>query len=744
MRLFPALPPVAPSPAPAARPRVGAWQVAVLLTTVIFSLLLFENQHYLFATDLYENTDHASDSLMVREAKHSFLLHGHYSQWRFYHPGPALLDTLAAGEAVFYDALGVVPTPYNGQLIMLCLVMTIFFSVALSVFARQLGSGGLLFFLPLALVFAGWHYAAVGGQVFLDAWPAYPPVLTMLCFLVVAAAAAAGDGWQLPMLVITGSWLVHNHVAQPLFVAPLTLLAYIGLLASCRQRQRAISPAIQARGLAHTLTAGWREFPRAHGIATALLALFVLPLFVDALQGRHSNLNRILEFMRTQHEPGRKFARSLCYFLTFGGYSPYVPGSRDFGRYSALGMLAFAQAHWRAYTFWIVALLGAPTLFLVAARRRQRLGTTAEEPGSARFLSWFYAMLAAAWMLTLLWGMYQHGPLYYYNAYFDYSLYFCLALGLAAALAMTLMAWTHVPGGRKARLEIAALLWVCVTGTLASQGHYFRVVKFGTPADAAMAHTVEKAAATLPKNALCFLDCRPWENWEVAIAVALEMERLGYRVRVNDNWEIIFGNPLTVQHEKIDMATPLVRWLVVSNDLTGGPNPWPLSPNRRLDIETPPAVDPNGQRITFSSGGNYHEYAYFGWSPANDEWAWSDQRTALLVFRPLPLPVDTTGVDLLISAWTVPPPGKTDLQRAVIHCNDVSLGTAYLPLVGPDVPPLRIRVSAALWHEAVERGEARVKFEFPDAKSPSSLGLGVDTRLLGGGFRSIEFQPARP
>ncbi len=736
------MPPASDPPSAPPRRWWGVWRVAFLLTALIFGLLLLDNHQYLFATGLYETTDHAADSLMAREAKHTFLLHGHYSQWRFYHPGPALIDTLAAGEALFFDRLHLVPTPYNGQLILLCLVMTLFFSLALSIFARRLGGarGGYLFFLPLALLFAEWHFGAVGGHVFLDAWPAYPLIMTQLCFLVASASVASGGGWELPVLVVMGSWLVHNHVAQPLFVVPLTLLAYAGLIAACRKRTGETQP--PPRGITGTLTAGWKTFPKAHGVAVVLLALFVLPLFLDVFKGGNSNLTQILVFLHTQHDPDRKLVRSLCYFLTFGGYGPYEPGTRDFGHYSAEGMLAFVARHWLAYACWVVALVGAPALFLAAHRHQKPPEPVREVPGQTRFLHWFYVMLAAVCALTLVWGMRQEGPMYYYNGFFNYAIYYGLALGLAAALAVALTAWTRSPARRRPRAMISTLLWVSVAGAALLRADRFRVTDFGLPVDAAMARTVERAVAGLPGNAVIFVGCQPWENWPATIAVVLELARLGRDVRVNDNWEILFGNEQTIQHENIHASVPLAWWMIVPQAAApSGSISWPLYPGCRLDIKSLPTLDPSGARIGFSGRGNYENFALYGWSAADNDSAWSDQRTTLLAFRPLPLPADATGVDLVIAAWSSQQPGESGLQRTTIQFNDAVLATLSLPPNGPNVQPVRIRIGAAQWQDALARNEARLQFHFPDAQSPYHLGLGEDRRMIGGGFRSIEFQP---
>ena len=414
------------------------------MAAVLFSLLLLNNWQYLFHTTLYEVSDWGANSLFVREIKQHPVLHGHYSRWGFYHPGPVLFYTYGWGEVVFYDLLHLVPTPFNGQVISLFLAVTLFFSLAIGIFAQRLGAGrgGYQFFLPLALLFAVWHYgtAANLAPAFTETWPACPLILVFLCFVVTAASVASGSGRELPLVMVAGGWLVHNHVAQPLFVVPMTLVAYVGLLVWCR-RNALVDRPLNWRGM---VGAGWREFPRAHVLACGILALFILPLLIDVLHGSESNLNQILAHMRQQHAPMHGLVRSACYFLTFGSYTTYSPTQGFFGKFTLGGMLDFMLLHWRAYLCWIVALLATPLLFL-AARRIKALapfGTMEAATGTAlphrqsTFLPWFGAMSLLAVVLTLFWGMKQDGEMAYFNAYFNYSIYYCAALGLAAALAV--------------------------------------------------------------------------------------------------------------------------------------------------------------------------------------------------------------------------------------------------------------------------------------------------------------------
>ena len=712
---------------------------------VIVSLLLIGNRHYVFESTLYESSDWAADSLLVRDAKREPLLHGHYSRWAFYHPGPALIDTLAAGEALFYDTLHVVPSPYNGQIIALCCVLTLCFSLALCIFARRLDpGGGFLFFLPLALFLALWHYGAANGRaIFLDSWPADTPILVFLCFLVAAASTAAGGGMELPILVVAAGWLVHNHVAQPIFVVPLTLLAYTGLLFSCRQASAAPLP--PRRGIGGALSAGWRLFPRAHWIALALLAVFVLPLAVDALHGKDSNLALILEHVRTYHQPGKKLARSLCYFLTFAAYTPYEPGTQFFGRYDAAGMLAFFREHWRVYSLWLGALLGAPVLFATAWRAHRKSSAISSKPPWARFVGWFYVIALGAFLLTLYWGVKQDGDMFYFNAYFNYSIYFCVALLFAAALSVALMAWTQGNAARRFRPMVAALLWAAVIGGAVFQVNQFRLGdNFSTPGEAGMARTIERAAAAWPKNTVFYVECNPWEAWPIAIATVLHLERQGYKVCVNDGWEIMFGKSRTIQHMKFDETTPMAHWIVVpeKND-PARLSAWRLWHGFALDIKEPVSIDPAGGRIVFAKDGNFQDFALFGWSASDADWTWSDQRVGLMLFHPLPLPEgNTAGVDLLISAWSFTASNPPTPQRVEIQLNGITLATPSMPLFEPNVAPLRVRISADAWRQAAANRSARLRFVFLDAKSPASLGQSGDARPLGGGFRSIEFQPA--
>lgn len=693
-------------PMPTAHRSAAVYGWGVVLAVLLASLLVLDNRHLLLETPLHESGDTASNSLFVREAKTGAVIHGHYSRWDFYHPGPVLFYVYALGESVFCDWLHAAPAPYNGQVISSCLAVTLLFSLALAVFAQRLGAGrgGVAFFLPLALLFATWHYGSASREApaFVATWPACPLILVFLCFVVAAASVASGGGRELPLLAFTGGWLVHNYVAQPLFVVPMATLAYVGLLARYRSTT-------------------WRTFPRAHLVAVGLLVLFVMPLLIDASRGAESNFSRILDHLRRHHEPPHKLARSFCYFLTFGGYDQYDPAENFFGRYSADGMLAFVLRHRWAYLGWTTALVATPILFAMS-RTGRRDG----------FLRWFGVMTGAALVLTLFWGMRQDGQMLYFNAYFNYSIYFCAALGLAAALSACLQAWTAAPARRVVRAMVSAGL--TVGAGLAAWNH---AAAFENPAvvegggDALAELTARNAAATLRPGQVCYVDWRGWDGWTAATGIVLQLDRLGYRPRVNDNWKIMFGQRRAFSPEDARSGELAVHWKIVPTAGQYGIEPVSLA-----------ALEPDGGEIDFSADGNWQRYACAGWSPSGAT-SWADQPCALLQFRPLPLPADgVVGVDLLVDAWSLTAPGAPTAQRVEVFFDGAAPTMISLPLAIGD-GPVRVRIPAEQWHDACTRGFAKVWFRFLDARSPYKLGMNNDERRLGGGFRRVEFRLAR-
>ena len=128
---------------------------------------------------------------------------------------------------------------------------------------------------------------------------------------------------------------------------------------------------------------------------------------------------------------------------------------------------------------------------------------------------------------------------------------------------------------------------------------------------------------------------------------------------------------------------------------------------------------------------NFGAYMRYGWSSSEGDWAWSERSVAQLDFRPIPTVAD---VEISVDASPFLAGPKLPAQRVEMFLNETRLGTWRLEKF--DASPMTARIPAALWNA---KAEDHLTFVFPDACSPRSLGLSLDSRLLGAEFRSIEF-----
>lgn len=122
-------------------------------------------------------------------------------------------------------------------------------------------------------------------------------------------------------------------------------------------------------------------------------------------------------------------------------------------------------------------------------------------------------------------------------------------------------------------------------------------------------------------------------------------------------------------------------------------------------------------------------YLWYGWSPAEPGFRWSEGTEAALVFAV------HSSEDLLLTIKLAPfvVPDKHPQQRVYILLND-SLIDSFTLIKAEDVErtiPLPVNKL---------QSQNTMKFKLPDATSPAALGLSIDERNLGIAVRWIEFR----
>ncbi|GIH04725.1 hypothetical protein Rhe02_27920 [Rhizocola hellebori] len=271
----------------------------------VFGVLVFRNR-FLFTTPLYELGDSGANSIIIGQAKHFGLLVGNYSRQGFSHPGPAYFYLQAAGEAGFHDLLGLVPTPWNGQLLAIYAMNAALLTVIAFIMASHFRAGWAI--LLLAGLIA-WH-----PGILTDAWMPFVYVLSFLLLLVASASVAAGRAEHLWAVALSGGLLIHGHVVFLLFVPVVAGCA----LAWLRYRH------------------GFDR--RAWAIAAGVFAVFLIPLA----------LNTFL------HWPGE-----------FGKYFGY--GSSDSaGSHSVTSSLGYVLWYWWPFATPVIAGVFVVTAIAVA------------------------------------------------------------------------------------------------------------------------------------------------------------------------------------------------------------------------------------------------------------------------------------------------------------------------------------------------------------------------------------------
>lgn len=517
----------APEQPPAAgEPRSGLhrWSLAAVTWVGSFltlAVVLVARNAYLFTTKIYEDMDFAANTIAVLQAKRFDLLTGNYSKEGFYHPGPAFLYVMAAGESFFHDLLHLVPTPWNGQLLAILLLNAALIGASLAVLARQAGSARVaLAGLAVVLLFVSLHPLTVNS-----AWMPYVYFAPTLLLLVSAASVATGQTVDLWLLALS-AWLCINGQAEFLLFSPVVVVASLGCLVVVRRSRRAAGDALP-------------RMPARHWIAAlAVSAVLAFPIA----------LNTAL------HWPGQ-FGRYLTYAHAASGHLTH---------HSVLFSIGYTLRYWWPGIPAASADEGGLLVGVLVCLFALALAWYCPVPSLRRFL---LASLAVVGLLTVLFVYYAFKGVDDNDIAQAYLGYFYWAAPLLVVLVAVAAAAVRISLRRETLLGLAAVVAGAVVVAAVVPQHTDNkddppAKYYGVPQ---IPHAVERLATSAGDRPVVLHILN--HDWIDTVGLVAYADRIGVRTCVvGANWTILFRS----------------QSICTAADTRSGVNFWLGPPHRHL------------------------------------------------------------------------------------------------------------------------------------------------------------------
>jgi hypothetical protein len=221
---------------------------------------------------------------------------GVYSRVGFNHPGPFYLYVQAAGQALFYRLLHLVPGQYNGQLLGVFVLDAVIVGLISLILYHHLRS--------LVAAFAGTAVvlAFLGHHVVLaSTWTPHLDVLPFLALTLATASIASGDLAMLPIFVFAGGMLIHAHVGFLAIVGVTTVVAVVagtwfrwGILPEDRPDNR-----------------------RSLWLSAGVAAVFALPMALDLMTRYPGEWAKYWDYVHDSGTPPHAAGAALRYLLGF-------------------------------------------------------------------------------------------------------------------------------------------------------------------------------------------------------------------------------------------------------------------------------------------------------------------------------------------------------------------------------------------------------------------------------------------
>lgn len=463
------------------------WWSALIIAVLFSVFFVTKHRADLFGTAIFETGDFAVNALQINRAAECKEIYGNYSRWGFNHPGPAFFYIYAWGEVIFHQLIHFTKSPHQSHALSSIILQSALFALGLASLGKLFNVRLPLFFASIALV-----HLSLADRSAACVWAPSSLVGPTFAFYPIAALVSLGNISLLPILVLVGGFLLHAHVAQPLFVGPIALFAVCCLVLNIQ------------RG---TLKANifW---PVVWSILAA--SLFALPLILDALKLQDSNIASIIAHLEKSSADGKSLIQSLVYL---GSFFVYYPNPE-----TIVSNLKWSE-------FWHLCRQSSLVVCtMVMFLSVSSYSASVQRPSVRRFILFTLAGV----ILSVKWGMMQSGEMYAFNTYFFYSL--ILLLFAPACFLMEAKLAKFASFIRNSVVSALTLLALAVP---------VQVPCFIQSSDMVPV-VLKESKLDMHEGAFVHLDFRH-ANWPMAAAVALQLDRANVKFLVDKKWKFMFG-----------------------------------------------------------------------------------------------------------------------------------------------------------------------------------------------------------
>lgn len=470
-----------------------------LLVTAFFTVYY---RDLLFGPAIFETGDYAANALKIINAKSLSELYGNYSRWSFNHPGPAFFYCYALGEIFLYDTLKIFNSPHQSHVFMGLLIQSFF--IGLTFLTLYHHSRSWLFANLLFLIFfLHFRYASFA---LIDIWPPNVLVGPLIALIICAAAFSSGHISYLPYMILSSCFLIHGHVAQPLFVLPIVGLS-TGMYLWKRQTLQLDTPErTQLK------------------ISALFILIFSLPIMIDILKGSSSNLNAIIQHLKTHDGGSKTLTQSLGYLFTYFLYI-YNTGDEVYIN-SRFNFLNFLKEYYTMLLSWVAVII-LPIVFFIKEKTSKLLGSI-----DSKYFINLLIFCCLTLLLTIQWGRMLDGPFYAFNSHFNYGLVFLLLIPLILIIAKSVEVILTKYANIFLALSVIALICTAIFVQPPPTDSQYESDLFIPK------HVHSRLDNSLAKPVFLLFDDSVWPK---AAGVALALKREGVPYLVIDRWGYPFG-----------------------------------------------------------------------------------------------------------------------------------------------------------------------------------------------------------